>query len=270
VKVRARAVVAACGALETPALLRRSGVGNASVGRNLRLHPATAVIGVFDQQIRPWEGTLQALYSDEHRDLDCGYGVKYETGPGHPSLVAAFAPWRGASQHAALMSALPQTSGVGVLLRDRDGGHVRVGRDGQPSVRYRLSARDARHVRMGIGGAAQILEAAGAKAIYSAHAKDVSYEPGRGGGCRGFLAEADSCGYGAGQCVYYSFHMMGSARMGGSQAASACNPEGELWGVRGLVVCDGSTFPTASGVNPMVSIEAVAHLNASRLAARLT
>ena len=196
--------------------------------------------------------------------------MKYETGPGHPSLVAAFAPWRSAGQHAALMRALPQTSGIGVLLRDRDAGQVRVCRDGRPSVRYRLSARDAQHVRTGVGGAARILEAAGANTIYSAHAKGVSYAPGRGDGHGGFLAEADACGYGAGRCAFYSFHIMGSARMGGSPAASACNPEGELWGVQDLVVCDGSTFPTASGVNPMVSIEAVAHMNASRLAARLT
>ena len=58
--------------------------------------------------------------------------------------------------------------------------------------------------------------------------------------------------------------------MGGSAKTSACNPEGTTWEVPNLVVCDGSTFPTASGVNPMVSIAATAHMNASRLAARLT
>ena len=62
---------------------------------------------------------------------------------------------------------------------------------------------------------------------------------------------------------------MGSARMGGSPAGSACNPLGETWEARDLLVCDGSSFPTASGVNPMVSIEAIAHMNASALAERL-
>ena len=75
--------------------------------------------------------------------------------------------------------------------------------------------------------------------------------------------------FGPGRGSLYSFHIMGSARMGGSLATSAASPSGETWEVRNLVVADGSAFPTASGVNPMVTIEAIAHLNARRLAARL-
>jgi len=94
VTVRARAVALACGALQTPVLLRRSGLGNEHVGRHLHLHPATGVLGVFAEEIRPWEGTMQALYSDRHSDLDgAGYGLKYETAPVHPGLLAAFSPW---------------------------------------------------------------------------------------------------------------------------------------------------------------------------------
>jgi choline dehydrogenase-like flavoprotein len=269
VAIRSRAVVVACGAIQTPALLRRSGLENREIGRNLRLHPATGLFGFFDEEVRPWEGTMQAIYSDQHRDLDgAGYGVKYETAPVHPSLLAAFAPWRSAAQYAELAGSLARVGLVGVLLRDRGGGVVRVGRDGEPIAVYRLSNEDIRHVRAGVDGAAQILEAAGARRIISAHSRFVSYEPGAGSRER-FLADGDTCGYGAGRCVFYSFHIMGSARMGGSRERSACGPEGETWEARNLVVCDGSTFPTASGVNPMITIEAVAHLNASALAARL-
>ena len=84
------------------------------------------------------------------------------------------------------------------------------------------------------------------------------------------MEAADAAGYGAGRLSMGSFHIMSSARMGGSAATSACNPEGETWDVRDLVVADGSAFPSASGVNPMVSIEAIAHMNARRLAQRLT
>jgi choline dehydrogenase-like flavoprotein len=62
---------------------------------------------------------------------------------------------------------------------------------------------------------------------------------------------------------------MGSARMGGTPDSSAASPTGETWDVRNLVIADGSAFPTASGVNPMVTIEAIAHLNAWKLAERL-
>ena len=212
---------------------------------------------------------MQAIYSDEHRFLDEGYGVKYETAAIHPSLLVTFSPWRGGHEHARIMEALPNSVPIGVLLRDRDGGEVRVGRDGNPVVKYKLSDYDVGHMRTGVDGAAQIFEAAGAERIFSSHSRMVAYAPGRSGSRGQFMSDADACGWGAGHCTYGSFHIMGSARMGGSPATAACNPQGETWEVRNLHVCDGSAFPTASGVNPMISIEAIAHMNASALAARL-
>jgi long-chain-alcohol oxidase len=270
VTVRSRAVIAACGAIHTPALLKRSGLQNQHIGKHLKLHPATAVFGVFDEELKPWEGVMQALYSDQHRDLDDGYGLKYETAANHPHLFLAFSPWRGSREHFALMESLSNSVPIGVLLRDRDGGEVRVGRDGEPVVRYKLSDFDARHVRTGIDGAAQILEGAGARRVFSSQAKWVSYEPGSKGSRERFLADADAAGYGAGQLSMGSFHIMGSARMGGSAATSACDPTGQTWDVRDLYVFDGSAFPSASGVNPQISIQAIAHMGARGLAARLS
>jgi len=271
--VRSRAVVVSCGAIHTPALLRRSGLQNPNIGKHLKLHPATAVFGVFDEELKPWEGVMQALYSDQLRDLHDGYGLKFETAANHPHLYIQFVPWRGARDHLELMQALSNSVPVGVLLRDRDGGEVRVGRDGQPVVRYRLSDLDTGHLRTGIDGAAQILEAAGARRIFSSQSKWVSYgvDGGDGDAARRerFMADADAAGYGPGQVQLSSFHIMASARMGGSPATSACDPTGQTWDVRDLYVMDGSSFPTASGVNPQISIQAIAHMNARRLAARL-
>jgi choline dehydrogenase-like flavoprotein len=158
---------------------------------------------------------------------------------------------------------------IGVLLRDRDGGEVRVGRDGEPIVRYALSEFDTAHLRTGLEGAAQIHEAAGARRIFSSHAKWVGYEPGGGGSRAQFMADADAAGYGPGQVTLGSFHIMASARMGGFPSISACDPTGQTWDVRDLYVFDGSAFPTASGVNPQISIQALAHMGARALAARL-
>ena len=258
VLVRSRAVVAACGAIETPALLRRSGLDSPQLGRNLHLHPVGGSFGVFDEEIRPWEGTLQAIYSDQIAD------VKLETTAIHPALLVGAAPWRGADQHAELASWLPRSSLVGVLLRDRDSGEVRVGRGGEAVIRYQLSPRDAERMRAGTEAAARVLEAAGAKRIVSSHSRFVTYEPGRSGNLETYMRDADACGWGPGRIALYSFHQMGTAAMG-----TVCNDEGEVAGARRLVVADASTFPSASGVNPMVTIEAIAHLNASALAAAL-
>jgi choline dehydrogenase-like flavoprotein len=159
---------------------------------------------------------------------------------------------------------------VGVLLRDRDGGEIRVGRDGEPVVRYKLSDYDAGHLRTGMDGACQILEAAGARRIFSSQNRWVSYDPGTSGSRERFMTEADAAGYGPGQVVLGSFHIMGSARVGSSPASSACDPAGQTWDVQGLYVMDGSSFPTASGVNPQISIQAIAHMNARELASRLS
>ena len=120
---------------------------------------------------------------------------------------------------------------------------------------------DARRFATGVGGAGRIMTAAGAREVFTANARMQRFD-------EGFPARAYR--FGPGRGALYSFHIMGSARMGGTPDLAAAGPEGETWDVRNLVVADGSAFPTASGVNPMITIEAIAHLNARRLAAHLT
>ena len=261
VQVRSRAVVVAGGAIETPALLLRSGLRNPNVGRWLRLHPATAVFGIFDEEVRPWEGALQALYSDQFRYLDGSYGVKYETVPAHPALLTAALPWDGAAEHARLMASLPRLSLIAVIPRDRGAGRVRIGRDGEPIVAYRLADEDASRLQAGIDGAGRVMATAGAREVFMSHARLQRWNDG---------FPADAYRFGPGRGALYSFHLMGSARMAGSPDLGATSPAGETWEVRNLIVADGSAFPTASGVNPMITIEAIAHLNARRLAEQLS
>ena len=268
VRVRAAAVVCAAGSLQTPALLRRSGLSNPNIGKHLRLHPATAVWADLDEPIRPWEGGMQTRYSTEHADLDGeGYGVVYETAATNPALAVAFLPWRGAKAHLDVMLSLSQRSGVGVITRDRDSGEVRVGKDGEPAVRYSLSARDARHLHAGVAGAARILAAAGAKSLVTGHQSGPAWRA--GDDLEAFIADAERAGYAPGRCVMAALHLMGTARMGADPGTSAADPDGATWEIPNIVVADASTFPTSSGVNPMISIEAIAHMNASRLASRL-
>jgi choline dehydrogenase-like flavoprotein len=232
------------------------------------LHPVLITWGIFDEELPAWAGTLGATFSDELLNLGEGYGIKYEHAATPPSILAIFAPWRGSRESAELMQSLRYTAGYGALQRARDGGSVTIDPEGLPVANWGLSDFDRDVMRRGLDGAAQLLEAGGARRVYSSHAGWVSYDP--ASGKRASLLEAaDGYGWGAGQVTLGSFHLMGSARMGSSASDSVCNSDGETWDVRDLYVVDGSVLPTGLGVNPMVTIEAAAHKISRGLAARL-
>jgi choline dehydrogenase-like flavoprotein len=269
VVVRSRAVAMAAGAIHTPAVMLRSGMGG-QVGKNFMLHPVLITWGVFDEELPAWEGTLGATYSDEYLDMGEGYGIKYEHAATPPSILAIFAPWRGASESAELMQSLRYTAGYGALQRARDGGEIVLNDEGLPVARWALSDFDRDVMRRGLAGAAELLEAGGARKVFSSHAGWVSYEPGNGDSRSSLLDAADRAGWDSGQVTLGSFHLMGSARMGSSPSDSACNSDGESWDVKDLFVVDGSVLPTGLGVNPMVTIEGAAHKIARGMASRLS
>jgi choline dehydrogenase-like flavoprotein len=256
--VRAGAVVASCGSINTPALLVRSGVDNPAIGHGLRLHPATAVAGVFPERVEPWTGALQTRYSDQFADTGDGYGVKFETAPVHFALPASGFGWESAVRHREDIARLANVSIVGVLLRDRDAGRVAVGRDGRPRVHYELSHHDVANVRLGLVGAAQVLAAAGATELFSLQTPPARAATGDPAWLTRFSDVMDRRGYTKCRMSYITFHQMASCAMGADRARSVVGETGESHDVRGLYVADASTFPTSSGVNPMITIMAIA------------
>ena len=256
--VRAQAVVAAAGAIETPALLLRSGL-RGQVGRHLRLHPGTAAMGVFGEPVRWWEGTLQARYSAQLRERLGPYAPIFETVPVHPGTAAVALPWRSAAEHRALMERSANLSLVGVLCRDSGAGRVRVDRDGSPRVRWRLAPADEARMAEGLAAAGEVLAAAGASEVFSVHRQRFAFRPGDPGGQRAWAEATRRAGFGGGRATLASYHQMGSCRMGTDPASSAVGPDHQTHELPGLYVADASLFPTASGVNPMLSVMALAH-----------
>jgi long-chain-alcohol oxidase len=261
-------VVAAAGAVETPALLLRSGLGG-QVGHHLRLHPGTAAMGAFDEPVRWWEGTLQARYSAELRRRLGPYAPVFETVPVHPGTAAAALPWRSAADHRALMERSANLSLVGVLCRDAGAGRVRVGRDGSPRVRWRLDPADEARMAAGVAAAGQVLAAAGATEVFSLQRRRPAFRPGDPGAQEAWAEATRRAGFGGGRASLFSYHQMGSCRIGADPATSAVGPDHRSHEVDGLYVADASLFPTASGVNPMLSVMALAHRAAGLIAARL-
>lgn len=262
-----KAVVVAAGAIEAPALLLRSGLGG-EVGKHLHLHPGTGVWGEFDDEARPWEGVQMSRYSDEIRGWDDGYGPIFESVPIHPAAFATVIPWTSAQEHREQMDRYRNTSLVAPLARDKTEGRITIDKNGAPRIDYTLNADDERRVIASVVRGAKIMEAAGAKEIFSSHAHRISYQPGPGAHER-WAEEIAQIGYKPASSLLASFHQMGSCRMGLDPSSSAVDADNQSHEVRDLYVTDGSNFPDASGVNPMLSIFAIANRAGRKLAEKL-
>jgi long-chain-alcohol oxidase len=267
-RVRAKAVVAAAGAIETPALLLRSGL-TGQVGRNLHLHPGTGAFGSFDDEVHVWEGTTQARYSAEPRARLGGYGPILETVPVHPGSGAGAIPWTSAAQHRAMMDRFGHLSLCATLTRDTTRGRVRVDRDGNPRVAYRLNDADDDALATGMAMCGEVLAAAGASEVFSLHPEMHSFRPDGAGAHGAWARTLRRAGFRGGRVTLFSFHQMGSCRMGVDPGRSAVGPDNETHQVKNLYVADASLFPTASGVNPMISVMGLAHRAGGQIAARL-
>lgn len=264
-----KAVAVAAGAIETPALLLRSGL-RGEVGRHLHLHPGAGIWGIFEEEARPWEGVQMSRYSDEVRDWDDGYGPIFESVPMHPGVFSTAVPWTSAAEHGRLMSQYRNTSLVAMLGRDKTEGRIKIDKDGAPLVDYSLRVDDERRLIEACLKGAKVFEEAGARSIRTTHTFLNSYEPGSPGAFERWAEGVRNAGIKADNWILGSFHQMSSCRMGVDPTTSAVDANNQSHEVKDLYVTDSSTFPDASGVNPMLSVFAIANRAGKRLAERLT
>ncbi|MDO7885976.1 GMC family oxidoreductase [Hymenobacter cheonanensis] len=272
ISVRAERVVVAGGAIQTPALLLRSGLRHPHLGRHLHLHPTVAVAAHYPHPMHSWHGPSMSVVNDTFTRLGgSNFGVKLETPPTHPGLLAMVLPWRSGEQHRQLLQAADHLGSFIVLTRDRDGGRVRTDRHGAPLIDYRLSAFDRASMLAGVRAAAEIHVAAGAYTVYLPHGTLPTLHA-HGGVLQNpeLLARLASLPWQPNRYGLYSAHQMSTCRLGGQARTHPTKPSGETVEVRGLYVADGSAFPACSGANPMLTIMALAHYTAQGLKATTT
>lgn len=263
VRVHAPQVVLSAGAIQTPAILRRSGLTSSGIGQGLRLHPTTALLAEYPHPVEPWKGPMQTVVVRKFVRSDTGeHGPWLEAAPAHPGLAALAVPWTGGAEHKRAMQRLPRTAATIVLVRDLAEGRVTVDSAGESVLDYLLTRRDRTNLLRGIAEAARIHAAAGAVRLETLHAKPVVAGDGttalRPAETEGFVEEVARAGIVENAVQLFSAHPTGSARFGRDPSTSAVDPRGQVHGVEGLWVGDGSLFPTAPGVNPMIAILAVA------------
>lgn len=264
VTVRAATVVVAAGALYSPLILLRSGLDNPHIGRHLHLHPTAISVGVYPEKVNAWEGVLQSAYSSQFAHLDGNYGYTLEAAPTHPGLFGLATPWYSARNYRDEMRNISHLASIIVLTRDRGEGAVTVNRAGEPVVDYVVSAYDRKHILHGLRQGTRVHFAAGAQRVISLQNKPTDLtraeqEALQNQRLREFDRLIERRGLGANRVVLFSAHQMGTCRMGASPRTSVTDEHQQVHGIKGLFVCDSSVFPTACGVNPMLSIMGLAH-----------
>jgi choline dehydrogenase-like flavoprotein len=264
--IRAKVVVLACGALLTPGLLARNGLGRTSgqLGKNLSIHPAGGALGVFDEEVHAWRTVPQGYAIDEFT----GDGLYFE-GAQVPLELSAVSLTGFGPAYVALMERFNQSFTFGFLLKDSSRGRVTSGEGGAPRITYLVNERDRAKLQRGFALLARVFFAAGARAVYL---PVLGFEELRS------LADVERLERASVPVRHMdltAYHPLGTARMGVDPLKSVVNPDHELHDLNNLFVCDGSVMPSSLGVNPQVTIMAMSlraaegiHRRLEQLAAR--
>ena len=253
-----RAVVLAAGAVHTPHLLLRHGLGRASpvLGERLQAHPGASIMAVFDDPVKMFEGATQGYETTEF----WGERMKFETVGLPPAVAVQRMPGFGP----ALMrrvAAIDHVAHWGAQIRATTHGRVKRGWLGRPAIRWSLEAQDVARFKTCFRRLAELAFAAGAREVWpgiagvpaTIHSPDA---------LRVLDALPDD------PRLFHSIcaHIFGTATLGTDPSSSVLQPTGESWSVRGLFAVDASVFPTNLGVNPQHTICAVAWALAEDLA----
>ena len=250
--IETKRVIVAGGAVMTPLLLQKSGLTKSkTLGKFFRIHPVTVAVGQYDRFIDGGYGIPQSAVSFEYANLDeQGYGFWLEVSPLAPLAAGFLLPGFG-KERKELLQKFRHNGTIIVLVRDgankKSSGEIRW-RGDKPSIRYRLSTPDKTHLLKGLENACEVHFAAGAKKVYSGHTDLPRISS------PSDIPSIRKLPNGPNQISLYSAHPMGTARMGTNPKTSVIDESMEMHQYPGVYIMDGSTLPTAPGVNPMITI----------------
>lgn len=223
---RAGRVVLASGAIGNTRLLLASGYQERlpALGTEFYTHPQYMNFGLFDEPVNAHRGPLQ-----NYKSADPGFrrqGFKLENVYAGPSSIAMLMPGYGRA-HMARMRSMPHFGCIEVCVRDTNPGRIRLGKGGATVVDKTLNAEDRRRRSAGMAAIRNIFVSMGAHS----------------------LIEGD---------IGIGLHLMGGCRIGVDARTSVVDPEFRLHGSRRIHAADSSVFPHAPGINPSLTVSALA------------
>lgn len=249
-----KAVLVAASAVQTPGVLWRSGARSRHLGRHFQGHPGMGIVGLFDTPVRMGEGATQGFEVDGWRSES---RAKLETLALPPETFFAGLPGVG-RRWASLMAEFAHAAVWVLPLRSYGEGEVGVGwRDGR--LRFQLDPRDLSNLRRGLRRASELMFAAGAREVVC----PVDGLPDRLTPDQ--LSLIDQASDDPANYPLALSHLFGTARMSGRPEDGVVGHDFRVHGTENLYVVDSSVFPTNLGVNPQLTIMALARMAAQRM-----
>jgi choline dehydrogenase-like flavoprotein len=266
VTVSAARFVVAGGAINSPALLMRSGVPDphGRLGTRTFLHPVVSTVALFDRRIDPFYGAPQSVASHAFIERPGKIGFFLEVPPLHPMLASLALPGFGAA-HRDGMKNLAKSNAIIALLRDgflpgEEGGTVSL-REGERrlSIRYPLGEAHFEAMREAMRTSARIQLAAGAREVRTLHKDTVIIRKERD------IDALEERPVGPNLLSVFTAHQMGGCAAGADPKAAVVDGSLKHHHLANLWVFDGSVFPTSLGVNPQLSILGIVAASAERM-----
>lgn len=265
-RVRAQAVIVACGALgsavflQSDARVKKALSRSGALGHNLTIHPAAGVFGIMPELVNSagLPSIPQSYAIEEFHDE----GLLME-GVATPADLSAVTVTLFGRRFMEVMEAFPHMAGFGFMLEDSTSGSVTPGPGRRPIVRYSLADHDVARLKRGVDILSRVFFAAGAKQVLTpVHGFEIATNPAA-------LGRLHQAPLSPAQFDLTAYHPLGTVRMGVLPEGSVVNPDLEAHDLPGLYVMDGSVLPTSPAVNPQLTIMAIASRAAGRLAGRL-
>src|SRR6187431_6439 len=261
IRVNAKVVIVSAGAIASSNLLQKSRIGGQNAGKGLALHPAPFVMGVFDEEIYGNRGIPMSYTCHE-------FGVTNGIEKGGFLIESIFLPIFQMAlaiptlgfDHKRMMEKYNRYTMAGVLSRDESVGKVLISYNGNPKVIYNLSDQTIEDMARGMGILARMWFSVGAKYVITSH-RDVPEIATKAD----VPKLKDAVRENPNNLMLGSAHPQGGNRMGKNEGECVVDSDCKVFGFDNLYVCDASVFPTALGVNPQLTVMALATITADKI-----
>lgn len=261
IRINAKVVVISAGAIASSILLLKNGIAKDKAGKGLSLHPAGHIIGRFKEEINAYDGIPMAYTCHEFgitNGINGGYLIEsiflpiFQFAMGLPSFLL---------EHAKMMKDFKHYAMAGVLVKDGANGKIILTEEGNARISYKMSERDLKTAAEGLGRLAEMWFDIGAEEVITEHISmpRLSSKDEIPKFIQTILNEPNGINFA-------SAHPQGGNRMGDDPSIAVVDSNCKVHGFENLFVSDASVFPTSVGVNPQITVMAIAAMTADHIA----